>query len=128
MPEANASSDSWSSFVAACLRAEEKLVFKANPDFVVRQIGDEFLLVPTGKFAQDFNGMISLNETGHYLIERFATPTTLGEVLNQAAQEFDDPEHQLSHDIRYTVRLYLHYGLLQEVMPDKAPESCERIF
>ena len=40
-----------------------------KPDFVLRQIGDGYVVVALGKAADGFRGIIRLNETGAFLFK-----------------------------------------------------------
>ena len=94
---------------------QESRVFLQNPNLIERQIGDEWLLVPTGEFAQQWNGMISLNEMAHYLWAQFKKPTSMGEVLQNALEEYNDPNNSLELEVRNFVYEYLYNHLLFEV-------------
>ena len=94
---------------------QESRVFLQNPNLIERQIGDEWLLVPTGEFAQQWNGMISLNEMAHYLWTQFKKPTSMGEVLQNAQNEYNDPNNSLELEVRNFVYEYLYNHLLFEV-------------
>ena len=95
---------------------QESRVFLQNPNLIERQIGDEWLLVPTGEFAQQWNGMISLNEMAHYLWTQFKKPTSMGEVLQNALEEYNDPNNSLELEVRNFVYEYLYNHLLFEVI------------
>ncbi len=94
---------------------QESRVFLQNPNLIERQIGDEWLLVPTGEFAQQWNGMISLNEIAHFLWAQFKKPTSMGEVLQNALEEYNDPNNSLELEVRNFVYEYLYNHLLFEV-------------
>lgn len=93
-------------------QVEEELVFQVNPDVIVREIGDEWMLVPTGTFAQHFNGMISLNFISHYILQQFEQPNSLGAVLSAAHGEFDDPNHMLDIQVRKLVVDFTQMGII----------------
>jgi hypothetical protein len=40
---------------------------KVREGFVLRQVADATIVVPSGKASLDFNGMITLNDTGAFL-------------------------------------------------------------
>ena len=104
-----------STYYKAFKSTQESRVFLQNPNLIERQIGDEWLLVPTGEFAQQWNGMISLNEMAHYLWTQFKKPTSMGEVLQNALEEYNDPHHALEIEVRNFVYEYLYNHLLFEV-------------
>lgn len=91
---------------------EDELVFQVNPDVIMREIGDEWMLIPTGTFAQHFNGMISLNFFSHYILQQFEQPNSLGAVLSAAHDEFDDPHHMLDIQVRKLVMDFAQMGII----------------
>ena len=105
-----------STFYKEFKSTQESRVFLQNPNLIERQIGDEWLLVPTGEFAQQWNGMISLNEMAHYLWTQFKKPTSMGEVLQNALEEYNDPNNSLELEVRNFVYEYLYNHLLFEVI------------
>ena len=44
-------------------------MLKLDKEYVLRQIGDDYIIVPVGKSVLSFNGMITVNETGAFLWE-----------------------------------------------------------
>lgn len=96
-------------------QVEEEQVYQVNPDLIVREIGDEWMLVPTGEFAQHFNGMISLNFFSHYILQQFEQPTSLGAVLSAAHEQFNDPHHMLDIQVRKLVVDFAQMGVLARV-------------
>lgn len=105
-----------STFYKEFKSTQESRVFLQNPNLIERQIGDEWLLVPTGEFAQQWNGMISLNEMAHYLWAQFKKPISMGEVLQNAQNEYNDPNNSLELEVRNFVYEYLYNHLLFEVI------------
>lgn len=98
-----------------CKEVEEKQVYQANPDVIFREIGEEFVLIPTGQFAQHFNGMISLNIFSHFVWQQFEKPNTVKEALRSAHEQYSDPQHMLDIQVRKLVMDYVEMGLLTKV-------------
>ncbi len=94
--------------------AEDEFTFQVNPDLIVREIGDQWLLVSTGDFAQHFNGMISPNVFRHFVWQQFEQPNSLGAVLRAAHGEFDDPHHMMDIQVRHLVQEYALMGCLDD--------------
>ena len=40
---------------------------KIKDGFVTRKIGDKIIAITVGEHTKDFDGMITLNETGHFI-------------------------------------------------------------
>jgi sensor domain CHASE-containing protein len=59
---------------------------KAKSGFVLREVGEGTVLVPTGERVVDMNGMIVLNDTGKFVWERLDgshTPEQIAEALTE---------------------------------------------
>jgi len=95
-----------------CLEHNDDLLFQVNPEVVVRQVGDEWVLVPTGNLAQLNNGMITINSTSYFLWKQFEKPNSIRRVLQAARAEYDDPLNLLETEIRNFVDGYLNMRLL----------------
>ena len=66
---------------------------KIKKEFVLRNIGGDLLLVPTGKTALDLNGMITLNEVGGDIWNRLPEVENEEEIRERILAEYDaDPE------------------------------------
>lgn len=66
---------------------------KIKKEFVLRNIGGDLLLVPTGKTALDLNGMITLNEVGGEIWNMLPEVTCEEEIVQRILTEYDaDPE------------------------------------
>lgn len=58
--------------------------YRRNPEFILREIAGESILVPTGQAALAFNGLASLNASGVFLwglLERERSLAELGLLL-----------------------------------------------
>ena len=84
-------------------------MFKANPDFLLREVAGEAVLVPVGDA-----GVISLNETCSFLWKLFQEPRTEEDVIAEARKEYSDPDGEMEQGIKDFIREYLKYGLLKE--------------
>ena len=89
-------------------------MFKANPNFLLRDVAGEAVLVPVGEAGIFENSVISLNETCSFLWKLFQEPKTEEEVLAEARKEYSDPDGEMEQGIKDFIREYLKYGLLKE--------------
>ena len=76
-----------------------KAKLQANPDFITREIAGEYILVPTGKELEHFNGLASLNETGKFLLEFLKEKRTLEEILKCFQTEFELTSDECWRDV-----------------------------
>ena len=89
-------------------------MFKANPDFLLRNVAGEAVLVPVGEAGIFENSVISLNDTCRFLWQAFQEPRTVEDVIAEARKEYSDPDGELEQSVKDFVREYLRYGLLKE--------------
>lgn len=87
--------------------------YKANPDFLLRKIGDDYMLVPVGREAE-INGLITINETASYLWKQFQTTTTISEVLARAQEKYHDLNGDMEREIRSFVAEYVNNKFIIE--------------
>ena len=93
-------------------KAERK--FKANPDFLLREVAGEAVLIPVGEAGVFENSVISLNDTCSFLWKLFQEPRTEEEVIAEAKTEYSDPDGEMEQGIRSFIEEYVKYGLLKE--------------
>ncbi|MCD8020793.1 MAG: PqqD family protein [Clostridiales bacterium] len=68
--------------------------FRANPEFLSREVAGEFILVPTGKTCLQFNGVATLNQTGAFLWELLKRERTVLELGKSLAEKYGLTEEQ----------------------------------
>ena len=89
-------------------------MFKVNPDFLLREVAGEAVLVPIGEAGVFENSVISLNETCSFLWKFFQEPRSQEEAIAEARKEYSDPDGEMEQGIKDFIREYLKYGLLKE--------------
>ena len=62
---------------------------KLKYDFAVREIVGEYVMVPLGRGALEFSGMISTSETGALLVEALKQDVTREDLLQRILDEYD---------------------------------------
>ena len=68
-------------------------------DFVLREIAGDLLLVPAGKTALDFNGMITLNEMGGEIWKLLPQVQDEEELISRQLEEYEVQEDVLRNDV-----------------------------
>ena len=61
---------------------------KLADEFVSMALEDEMILVPVGKAAETFHGIVRLNETGAFIVERLKQDTTPPEIVDALLSEY----------------------------------------
>lgn len=91
------------------------VLWKANENFLLRNIGGDSVLVLIGKAPSPRleNCMISMNETSAFLWELFEkAPVTEQQAVEAARAEFSAPDGVIEQHIRVFIKTYAEIGLL----------------
>ncbi|WP_347490201.1 PqqD family protein [Desulfoscipio sp. XC116] len=67
--------------------------------YLLREVAGSYVVVPTGRAALDFTGVITLNETGAFLWKLLAGDKTEQELLGALLEEYDTTEAKAKEDI-----------------------------
>ena len=74
-------------------------MIQIDQEYVLRQIGDDYIIVPVGKAALSFNGMITVNETGAFLWEQLVEGTNKEELLRTMLETYEVTQEEAERDI-----------------------------
>ena len=86
---------------------------KVYDNFLLRKVADSYVVVPVGKATLDFNGMITLNETGAFLWEHLQKETTKEELLKCMLDEYTVDEETAKNGIEKFLKKIKEAGLLE---------------
>ncbi len=95
-------------------KGEKVGIFRANNNFLLRELAGEAVLVPVGEAGVFENTVISLNETCCFLWKLFQAPHTAQEAVAEARKEYSDPDGTMEQGINDFIKEYVNYGLLKE--------------
>lgn len=62
---------------------------KVKKGFMLREVAKNHVVVPVGKAAVEFNGIINLNETGAFLWGKLVDDTTLDSLIAALLDRYD---------------------------------------
>lgn len=68
-------------------------------EFVLREIAGEYVIIPTGTTALEFNGLITVNEVGVFLWKLLQEEVTLEELVSKVTEEYEVEEAVAKEDI-----------------------------
>ena len=72
---------------------------KINENFVLRQIADTWVVLPLGDTTLDFNGMMTLNETGSLLWTLLERGCEASDLVDALLDEYDVTREQAEADV-----------------------------
>ncbi len=85
-----------------------------KPGFAMRNIAGSNIVVPVGAAATEFNGMITLNDTGAFLWNCFLQPATEEQVVEALMNEYEVDRQRASADVAHFAALLRENDLLVE--------------
>lgn len=87
---------------------------KRKGTFLLRQIGEDVVAVPTGETALQFNGMVMLNSVSRLLWERLEQECTPADLTAAVVAEFDVSETEAAADIAAFLAALREAGFLED--------------
>ena len=73
---------------------------KKHSEFVIRQVADRFDIVPVGAAAENFAGMLTINETGKFLWDLLETDQTYETLAAALVQEYKIDKETALRDVK----------------------------
>lgn len=87
---------------------------KLRGEFVMRQIADDTIVLPTGDTLLKFNGMIMLNSVSKLIWHCLEEDTTVEEILQEVLEEFEVTAQEAKEDIQDFLEKLRELHLLDE--------------
>lgn len=87
---------------------------KRNKDFILREIAGESVIVPTGQAAQNFNGMITLNEVAAFIWKNLDEAETKEQMTRMILEEFEIDEETANTDVNGFIEALMAQGMMTE--------------
>ena len=81
--------------------------------FVMRQLGEEYVVVPVGAEVEQFQGMLRLNEAGAFLWKRLQTGISEAGLCQALQDEYDVSEEKAAGDLEKFINILKEEGLLE---------------
>ena len=80
---------------------------KINPEYILREIAGECILIPTGNAARKFSGLVAMNESGKFLFNLLKEECTEECLLERFLETYEiDPETALNDIREFTAMLH----------------------
>ena len=87
---------------------------KIKDGFVLRQVAGSYLVISAGGDSVDFNGMITVNETGAFLWEKLTEGASKDELLDAMLAEYEIDAETAGADIEEFIKLLEDNELLEK--------------
>lgn len=87
---------------------------KIKPDFILRQVAGNAIVVAVGEASQNFNGIINLNETGAFLWEKLQNDTDEKALIAALLSEYEVDEVLAAADVAAFIEKLREADLLDD--------------
>ena len=94
------------------LKEEEDM--KAKQGFILRNVVDEYILMPTGDNIGKFNGTVLLNEVSAFVWEKLQNPISKDDLLRAILDEFEVEKAVASTDLDALLTTLKEYGVIED--------------
>ncbi len=94
--------------------SKEERDMKASPGFVLRNVVDEYILMPTGDNIGKFNGTVLLNEVSAFVWEKLQSPISREDLLKAILNEFEVEKTVASKDLDALLETLRGYGVIED--------------
>ena len=86
---------------------------KRIKEYIKRNIAGEIVLVPAGQTAEDFNGMITLTESGDFIWEHLEEARDFNHLVELILEEYDIDKETAAKDASAFLMQLLQAGMIQ---------------
>ena len=87
---------------------------KLNPDFILKKLNDESVVVATGEASKKFYGIINVNETCAFLLENLKDDKTEEELAEILANKYEIDIETAKVDVADFIKSASDAGILDE--------------
>lgn len=90
------------------------IIPRVKPGFVLRKVGQAYMVMPTGPRMKEYEGMITLNETGAFLYKEAEKPDTTPAKLIEACQkEYGATDEEAKQAVDMFIKQCAQVGLFE---------------
>ena len=86
---------------------------KIKEGFILRSVAGNNVVVPVGQATVDFNGMMSLNDTGAFLFDKLTKGTTEEQLINDLMDEYSIDKELATKDVKDFIEKVESEGLFE---------------
>lgn len=86
-----------------------------RPEFLLREIAGEYVIVPTGDDSPLSHAVLAPNDTAVLLWKTFAEPNTIDAAVSKCMLEYEAAEETIRDSVERFIKESLVYNILEEV-------------
>ena len=73
---------------------------RIEKEFILREIAGDYVIVPTGKTALEFNGLITVNELGAFIWKKMQQDISEDNLVSAILDEYEVQEEPARNDVK----------------------------
>lgn len=82
-------------------------------EFILRNMVDEFVLIPVGKTTEKFNGLMTLTETGAFIYEHIEEAESFEALIEMITSEYEVEKEEAMQDAFLFINQMLRLGIIE---------------
>lgn len=86
---------------------------KLKEDLMLRNVGDEWIVIPMGERLLEFNGMIKLNETGAFIWNLLENDIKKEDIVTSLVSEYEINPENANKEVDTFLKLLADEGVLE---------------
>lgn len=86
---------------------------KRVKEYIQRNIADEIILVPAGQTAEDFNGMITVTESGAFIWDHIEEARDFNHLVELILEEYEVDRETAAQDASAFLMQMLQAGMIK---------------
>lgn len=86
---------------------------KIKDGFLLRQIAGSWVIVPIGQRVVEFNGLITLSETGAIVWRMLEKGASIDQIVSAILEEYEIDEKTVREDVQEMVSNMMREGLVE---------------
>ena len=87
---------------------------KIRDGFVLRNVVDEYIVMPTGENIAEFAGSVVLNEVSAFVFEQMKNPMSQEDLLAAVLEEFEVDEETAKEDLDELIGEFRRLKLIED--------------
>ena len=87
---------------------------RIEKEFILREIAGDYVIVPTGKTALEFNGLITVNELGAFIWKKMQQDISEDNLVSAILDEYEVKEETARNDVKEFLGKLEDYNILKE--------------
>ena len=86
---------------------------RIKDNYVLREVANQNIVVPTGKETLKFNGMINLNNSGKYLWNLLKEEKTIDQLVNALMDKYEVTKENAIKDVNEFISVLKKHNFLE---------------